>query len=386
MNILIIHNYYSQRGGEDAVFENESKALEQLGHKVIRYSRNNKEIENYSLIKKFKFICSIYSSKKTKKDLNKIISENKIDLAHIHNVFPLITTSIYKVLKKNNIKTIQTLHNYRFLCINAFLYRKNKLCMLCSNGNFLYGLIFRCFKNSYILSALYSTIIKKNQKIFRNYIDGYIALTEFTKNIFVKYGYKNEKFFIKDNGFIDNNVRRKKSGGYFLFLGRISGEKGISFLLEFFKEHGQYKLIVAGDGDQIDFFKKNYNCPNIFFEGFVKGENKTKLIQEAEALIVPSVWYENYPISIVESFSIGIPVIGSKIGGIPYIVKDEENGLLFETNNKVILKEKIDKIYRNYEFRERLGNNARNYYLEKMEMSNNIKILGKIYKKVIYEK
>ena len=101
---------------------------------------------------------------------------------------------------------------------------------------------------------------------------------------------------------------------------------------------------------------------------------------------MPSVWYENYPISIVESFSIGIPVIGSRIGGIPYIIEDGKNGFLFEVNNKVLLKEKIDKIYKNYELREKIGNNARNYYLEKMEISNNIKILEKIYTKVIYEK
>ena len=386
MNILIIHNYYSQRGGEDAVFENESKALEQLGHKVIRYSRNNKEIENYSLIKKIKFICSIFSSKKTKEDIKKIINENKIDIAHIHNIFPLITTAIYKVLKKNNIKVIQTIHNYRFLCINAFFYRNNKLCMFCAKGNFLYGIAFKCFKNSYILSTLYSVIIMINQKIFRNYIDGYISLTEFTKDIFIKYGYSENKVFIKDNGFIDNNIRRKKSGGYFLFLSRISQEKGIIFLLDFFKEFNQYKLIVAGSGDQIDFYKKNYDYPNIIFKGFVAGEKKNKLIQEAEALILPSVWYENYPISIIESFCCGIPVIGSNIGGISYIIEDGENGYLFETNNKVHLKEKIEKIYANYELRERLGNNARDFYLKRMEIFNNIKVLEKIYIKVINEK
>lgn len=386
MNILIIHNYYSQRGGEDAVFENESKALENLGHNVIRYSRNNIEIDYYNFFKKITFIFSIFGNKKTVNDIKKIIDENNIEIAHIHNIFPLISTSVYKILKKNNIKIVQTIHNYRFFCINAFFYRNDKNCMLCAGGNYIFGLVFRCFKRSYILSALYSFIIALNQKIFRDYINGYISLTGFTKNLFTKYGYKKEKFFIKDNGFIDNNIRRKKSAGYFLFLGRISREKGIIFLLDFFKEFNQYKLIIAGTGNNIENYKKSYNSSNIIFTGYIEGDRKNQLIQEAEALILPSVWYENYPVSIVESFCCGIPVIASNTGGIPYIIENGKNGFLFEVNNKVILKEKIDKIYRNNDLRDQMGNNARNTYLKKMEMHNNIKKLADIYEKVKNEK
>src|SRR4030042_2544230 len=169
MNILIIHNYYKHRGGEDAVFENESNALEKLGHKVIKYTRNNREIDDYSILQKLGFIFSLFNNKKTIDDLKIILSGNRIDIAHIHNIFPLISTSVYRFLKENNIKIVQTIHNYRFLCPNALFFRWNKNCMLCAKGNFFYCMIFKCFKKSFILSTLYSLIVMRNQKIFKNY-------------------------------------------------------------------------------------------------------------------------------------------------------------------------------------------------------------------------
>lgn len=382
MNILIIHNYYKQRGGEDAVFENESKALEKCGHKVFRYIRNNKEIDDYSIFQKINFVFSMFNNKKTINDLKTIISNNKIDIAHIHNIFPMISTSVYKILKGNNIKIIQTIHNYRFLCPNAFFYRNNKNCMLCARGNFIYGMIFKCFKRSFIFSILYSLIIMKGQKIFKNYIDGYITLTDFVKDLLIKFGYSGEKLYVKDNGFIDNNIRRKKSEGYFLFLGRISKEKGIIFLLDFFKKFREFKLVIAGTGNEIDIYKKNYNYANIVFKGFVDGDNKNNLIQRSEAVILPSLWYENYPVSIIEAFCCGIPVIGSDIGGVPFIIEEGKNGLLFEAGDNDSLKGKI-KLFINNRLRERLGDNARKTFSNKMEMSNNVKILEKIYRDVL---
>ncbi len=386
MNILIIHNYYKQRGGEDAVFEIESEALEKLGHKIIRYIRHNKEIDDYSILQKIGFVFSLFNNKKTINDIKKIISNNKIDIAHIHNIFPLISTSVYKFLKENNIKIVQTIHNYRFLCPEAFFFRRNKNCTLCAKGNFFYCIIFKCFKRSFIFSTLYSLIIMKNQKIFKNFINGYIALSDFTKNLFINFGYDKEKIYVKDNGFIDNKIKRKKSGGYFLFLGRISIEKGIIFLLNFFKEFKEYNLIVAGTSQDIDTIKKNYYYSNIVFKGFVDGEKKKILIQETEALILPSLWYENYPVSIIEAFCCGIPVIGSNIGGIPCIIEEGKNGLLFEAGNKDSLNEKLKIIHNNNGLRDKLGDNARKTFLNRMEMTNNIKILEKIYKEVIDEK
>ena len=385
MNILIIHNYYKHRGGEDHVYENESRALKNSGHNVIKYTRHNNETDNYSFWGKLNFIFSSISNKKTIKDIKEIIKKNQIDIAHIHNVFPFISPCVYKYLKKQNIKVVQTIHNYRFLCPNGLFYRNNMNCQLCIKGNFFHCVIHRCFKNSFILSCLYAYIIKHNQRNFRKNINAYIALTEYSKEIFINAGFLKEKFYVKDNGFFDNNIKRKKSAGFFLYLGRISKEKGIDFLLESFIKLPQYKLIVAGTGPKIEEYKKRYNNPNIQFTGFVDGDKKNSLIQEAESLIIPSVCFDNYPISIVEAFSCGIPVIGSKIGGIPFIIEHDKNGLLFEVNDFYSLKDRLQTIHNNRKLREKMGNYARETFLKRMEFTNNIKKLEEIYRGVLNE-
>ena len=384
MNILVAHNYYIQRGGEDSVFENEIKALKDAGHNVIKYSRHNDETKKSGFIKRILFFFEAINSKKTIKDLKDIIKKNKIDIAHFHNTFPLISPSIYRFLRKNHIKIVQTIHNYRFLCPNGLFYTKNKICTLCKDGKYFNCVKNKCYKDSNIFSFLYYLIIKLNRKVFKNSINGFIALTEFTKNIFIESGFKKEKIYIKQNGFYDTQIKRMNSKGYFLFLGRLSQEKGIDFLLESFTKLPDFRLKIAGISDNINQLKEKYKYyQNIDFLGFVSGEQKDLLIAEAIALLVPSIWYENYPISIVEAFRSGIPVIGSNIGGIPYIITDNQNGYIFETNNFDDFRQNITNISNDLSLREKLGDNAREYFIKNMEFSKNIKILLDIYGDVL---
>jgi len=385
VNILLIHNYYKVRGGEDTVFNNEYEALKNQGINVIKYTRDNKEIDNFNLLMKLKFFISSFNNKKTVKDLNKILSKNKFDIAHVHNVFPLISPNVYGLLKKYGIKVIQTIHNYRFLCPNGLFFINGKNCRKCLNGRFGNCIKYRCFKNSLLLSWLYSSIIKKNQYNFKNNIDIYIALTDFVKKIFIDSGYDKKKIYIKDNGFIDKKLKRSESKGYFLYLGRISKEKGINFLLDSFIVMNKYILKIAGLSPDIDEYKTGYAHKNIEFIGYIDGSEKERLIREAIALILPSEWFENYPMVIVEAFSYGIPVIASNIGGIPYIIEDGVNGFLFDTGDASSLNEKLDKLYNNPKLRNKMGDNARSTFLSRMENNKNIKKLIDIYKDVLQD-
>ena len=148
MTILAIHNYYQIKGGEDSVFDQETEALEKAGFNVIRYTKHNDETNNLSVIHKIKYFFSALYNFKTVKDIKKIIKNNQIDIAHIHNVFPLISPSVYNILAVNGIKIVQTLHNYRFLCPNGLFLRKNKICMLCKSGAYINCFFKKCYKNS----------------------------------------------------------------------------------------------------------------------------------------------------------------------------------------------------------------------------------------------
>jgi len=383
-NILLIHNYYKIRGGEDVVFEQEAEALEKRGHKVIKYTRHNEEIDQYGFWEKISFFWRAISNQRTKRELEALLEKHKIEIAHVHNVFPLISPIIYKILHKHKIKVVQTLHNYRFLCPNGLFYRNKQICQRCSKGDFWSCVIHKCYKDSFIFSLLYAFIIKLNQKNFKKNIDGYIALTQFAKNIFIDNGFKEKKVYVKDNGFFDPKKSQKASEGYFLYLGRISEEKGLDFLLASFVKLPEYRLKVVGDGALLETYQKQFkNFKNIEFLGRVDGEKKEGLLQKAEALLLPSVCFENYPLAIVEAFSFGIPVIASRIGGIPFIVEEGETGFLFEVNNFADFAAKLKKIYGQKALRKKMGNEARKVFEERMDFEINIKRLEEIYRRVL---
>jgi glycosyltransferase involved in cell wall biosynthesis len=384
MNILLIHNYYKIRGGEDSVFENEAKELEKKGHRVIRYSRHNAKTEVMNIFQKIYFLKEVIYSKITVGDLKKIFSKEKIDIAHIHNTFPLVSPSAYRFLKKKDIKIVQTIHNYRFLCPNGLFYRKGEVCTLCKNGKYFNSVKYKCYKESLVFSFLYFLILKINRTMFKDSIDGFIALTDFTKNIFIEAGFDKNKIFVKGNGLEDKKIERVNDKRYFLYLGRLSKEKGLDFLLESFSRLPDMKLIIAGSSEnKIKYNEKYKNKLNINFYGFADDVLKEKLIKESIALILPSVWYENYPVTITEAFRAGIPVVGSKIGGIPFIVSDNKNGMLFETENFEDFKSKLEKLWKDKDLRKELGDNARSTFVECMEFSRNIKTLEEIYRRII---
>lgn len=384
MNILLIHNYYQIRGGEDAVFEDEKRALKEAGHSVVEYTRHNSELKG-TVFKKLFFFSQILFGFKVRRDLKKLLKKHPVDVAHVHNVFPLITPGVYGFLKKHTIKVVQTIHNYRFICPNGLMYnaKTGRICEDCLEGSPYLCYKRRCYKESALFSWLYSYLIKKYRKSFKINIDRLIALTDFTRRMFIKAGYDPEKIVVKPNGMNDAGTKRRESRGYFLYLGRVSAEKGMEFLLDSFAAQPDYKLVVAGTGPLLEDVKSRYStAANIEFTGFAAGEKKTGLFLHAQALIVPSIWYENYPISIVESFMYGIPVIGSQVGGIPFIIEHEGNGLLFEMNDRPGLIKQLEKASRP-DVREQLGEKARSYFLANMVFSRTITRLEKIYQDVL---
>jgi glycosyltransferase involved in cell wall biosynthesis len=268
------------------------------------------------------------------------------------------------------------------LCPNGLFFRNGKVCELCVGEYFYNAVKHKCYKNSKIFSLLYSAIIKLNYNVFRNFIDGYIALTKFTKLKLVDSGFSADKIFIKANGMADKRRSFSENKKYFLYIGRLSKEKGVDFLLDSFSNMKDKNLIIAGDYSKSpEYFEKYKDCPNINFFGFADETQKETLINESLAIIVPSVCYDNYPVALVEAFRAGITAVGSSIGGIPYIISDGVNGELFEPNNFEQFKSKIEKLYNNEEHRRKLSENARSTFLEKMEFSKNITILEEIYKK-----
>jgi hypothetical protein len=218
MNILQIHNLYQFKGGEDTVVEAERQLLLSNGHNVITLTAHNDDIKNY-----FKAKRKFYN------ELEDILHNYSIDIAHIHNVYQIIGSNIYELLKSNNIPIVQTIHNFRFLCPAGLFYNKGKICEKCKSGSFLHCALDRCYQNSYIKSAIMAYLVKLGRDSVTKSVDRFIVLNPFFKQKFVEAGFDDTKVVIKPN-FIFDELKStinelSDRGGYALFLGRISQER-----------------------------------------------------------------------------------------------------------------------------------------------------------------
>ena len=356
MKILIIHNFYLKKGGEDTTVFNEKKILEENGHLVYLYAKSNEEFKKGNLFERIFKIFEIFFSFTTYRELKKIIKKFKPDIIHIHNIFLRISPSVYFIAKKYNIPVVQTLHNYRFLCLNGlFLLNNGRICEKCKNGNFIYGVINRCYRNSFLQSLIISLIIFIHRKIFKTFskkIDIFISPSNFLKHKMKgTKDFGKVKIIVKPH-FVEvkKDIDIEKFEDYVLYLGRISKEKGILTLVEAFEKIDNFRLVIAGDGPLVEEVKEiiqRQKLNNVSFTGYLNGDKKDSILRKASVTVLPSEGYENMPYSILESFAYGVPVIASCIGGLRELVIDGCNGLLFEPGNVEDLTYKIEKLSKN---------------------------------------
>ncbi|MDI6695065.1 MAG: glycosyltransferase family 4 protein [Anaerolineales bacterium] len=348
MKILIVHNHYRQHGGEQVAVEAQIALLRKRGHRVILYIRDNTEIERNGLWQKATFPFETIFSWRTYREIQTLVSSENPDVAHIHNVFHRISPAVYRALKKTDVPIVQTVHNFRFLCPNALFYTHGRICERCKYGNTLYAVRWRCYRQSYILSALYGFAIGLHRRYGTfDLIDRFIALTEFTAQKLIESGLvPRDKISVLGN-FLPDPLPRlgsfERREPYLVYLGRLSSEKGIDVLLDAIADWPKMELKIAGDGPQGETLraKARQQGSRVEFLGYVAGEKKWELLRDAMATIVPSVCYEAFPLTPLESMAVGTPVIASNLGSLPYVVKDGKSGLLFYPGRSRDLQQKL---------------------------------------------
>ncbi len=334
MKILQVHNYYRTRGGECGVVEAEKRLLESHGHTVVQFVADSNTLDEMTFPKKASTFLQIPYNTWIAKRLESHVFEHKPDLAHVHNVFPMLSPSVYVALRRNSVPVIQTIHNYRFLCPNGLFYVNGRVCEACQEKGYWEAVRNRCMHGSMATSALYAAAVAWGWRggAFRSCIDRYIALNTFVSGKLVAAGVPNEKIRICGN-FVDDFAEAPVAKQcYALYIGRLSSEKGLSTLLAAVRSVPELPLKIAGTGPLEVDLRRAIGEPamdHIELIGHVTGETKRRLIAEALCTVVPSEWYENFPLSVVESLAFGTPVIASRIGGLPDLIEDGRTGLLF---------------------------------------------------------
>lgn len=327
MNILILHNSYQHAGGEDAVVDAEVALLARAGHEVRAIVVGNDSIVGVHA--KVRAFINVAHDPARADWMDKLIDDSRPDLVHVHNFFPLLTPAIHIAASRRGVAVVQTLHNFRLLCASATFLRDGRICEKCLHGSKLSGIAHRCYRGSLAGSlAVVRMQFHAERHNTWSHVDRFIALTEFARSKFIEGGIPGQRIAVKPNFMyseLDTGAGKRRGA---LFAGRLSREKGVDVLLRAWADLPDIELTVAGDGPELERLKAA--APgNVRFLGRVTRDDILALMRSAEFLVLPSLWYEGFPMTIVEAFANGLPVVCSRLGSMAEIVGEGVNGALF---------------------------------------------------------
>lgn len=384
-NILIVHNYYKIAGGEDTVVTNEKRLLEKNGHKVILYTRSNQEISSMSPLQKlYMGISSLYSLR-TYREIRQIIKAEQIDIVQVHNTLSLITPSVYYAALSQKKPVFQTIHNFRLVCPNALLYRNNHICHECLQHGLHRSLLHKCYHQSFLqtLFCVLSDHLHRMTGIYRKLY--YVFLTPFNQEIITRgmqYQILPSHCSIKPNFMEDQfdtieNISLSKES-YFLYLGRLDASKGLRYLLEEWQSDWNQKLharlLIAGDGPLRNLVAQAAAAtPDIQYLGSLNHDTSLSAIKQAQALILPSQWYEGFPMTVVESMMCGTPVICQNIGNTADLIRPLSPDTIIDT------KHSLASIIKNFD-KTIYTDRYRAYYVQNYTPATNYKIMTELFR------
>lgn len=383
--VLIVHNRYKFRGGEDVVVEMEAELLRSRGHQVRLYQRSNEEMDAWSAGRKALLpLLSVWSPEAVR-DLQAILADFRPDVVHVHNVFTVISPAVYAVCAQLGVPVVQTLHNFRLLCPGAMFFRDGKPCEDCLRSRFAWrGILHRCYRGSLAASAAVAGSVwwYSVRGTWRS-VAAYICLTEFQRQKFVAAGWPAEKLVVKPNFVHPDPGPRPpgEEGGYFLFVGRLSPEKGVDILLRAWEQPGLagVPLKICGDGPLVDPVVDAARRGAVEYLGAVPRQEVRRLMRGARALVFPTLWYEGFPMVIAEAFAAGLPVIASDLGAPVELVGDSRNGLLFRTGDTSDLAGKVRFAWDHPDEMLAMGREARLEYESRYTAERNYERLMAVY-------
>lgn len=379
--ILLVHNRYRQAGGEDRVVEAEAALLRERGHDVLKYTDDNDRIGELS---RLRVAAETIWNHKSYVGLLSMIRREKIELCHFHNTFPRISPSSYYAARRAGVPVVQSLHNYRILCPNAQLMRLGKVCESCLGRDVVWpGALRRCYRNNAGASAVAAAMISVHRLsgTYARIVDRYIALTQFAKGKFIEGGLPAQRISVKPN-FVDPDPGQGHGGGgYALFVGRLSPEKGIETLLRAWNSsQNGLPLRIAGVGPMSPQVRAAAaENPSIQWLGELPRDRVLAEMKSAAFLVCPSTWYESFGLIIVEAFSVGLPVIASDIGALAELIDRERTGLLFRSGDSADLVAKVRWAVANPDRLAFMRKQARTEYESKYRADSNYRQLMAIY-------
>lgn len=388
MQILQIHNFYKQPGGEDVVLSNEEQLLVRNGHHVLQFVMHNHDVAQHS---PFRVALKTLWNQEAYDEIATLLRSQRVDVVHVHNTFPLISPSVYYAAHAAHVPVVQTLHNYRLLCPAATFFRDGDLCERCLGKTFAWpGVVHRCYRNNLGATGVTAAMLATHRmaRTYSSKVACFIALSKFSKDKFVEGGIPAGRIAVKSNFVLDDpGIGRPSERPYVLFAGRLAREKGVHTLLKAWSQLPvPVTLRIVGDGAlRPEVEAAAQTNPNIEYLGFCSHVRVYELMRNASLLIFPSEWYEASPLSVMEAMACGTPVLAADHGSLTEMVVPKKSGMLFAPGNVSSLVDCVKKAFANPKYLCEMRCSTRCYYEKNFAPGPNYDALMAIYNGVLAE-
>jgi glycosyltransferase involved in cell wall biosynthesis len=387
VKVLVVHNRYQHAGGEDEVFAAECRLLRDNGHDVHEYVRTNEEIVAVGPAARIRLAAGTVWARTEQRSLRDVIGRVAPDVAHFHNTFPLISPAAYYTCREAGVPVVQTLHNYRLLCPTAIHYRAGGVCEDCTTGGLQHAVRHACYRGSRGATGAVTAMLAFHRAIgtWTRAVDVYVALSEFARSRFIDGGLPADRIVVKPN-FVDTDPGpRDVPGNGALFVGRFWPEKGIRTLVQAWNRLTHpIALDLFGDGPEREgLMQLASSNNNVRFHGRVPRAATLTAMKRAGFLVFPSEWFEGLPMTIVEAFACGLPVIASRLGTMADVVADGRTGLLFTPGDADDLARKVEWARTHPAEMAEMGRAARREFEAVYTAPRNLELLLDVYRRAI---
>lgn len=378
MKVLLVHNFYQQAGGEDQVFRFEAEVLARHGFEVSTFTVDNEGLERQSGLT---LARQTFWNAGAGRQVAALVRERQAEVVHFHNTFPLLSPAVYGAARRAGAAVVQTLHNYRLGCANGLLFREGRVCQDCLGHLPWPAVAHACYRGSRSASAVVATLQVGHRwrGTYHREVDAFIALTEFARGKMIQIGLRPERLHVVPNALSPDPGMGQGQGDYALFVGRLSAEKGVGVLLRAWEQLGSaLPLRIVGEGPlAAEVEQASRRLPGVSWLGQRPRAEVLALMQDARCLIFPSEWFEGFPMTMVEAFAVGLPVIASRTGSMEELIIPGQTGEHFAAGQP-------DDLVR--QVRAFLGRNsqsmrrqARQVYLQRYTGDAHVKSLTRVY-------
>lgn len=383
MRIVILHNRYKHRGGEDSVVDMEAELLQKAGHRVELFIVDNAEEIGGSLLGPLRAGLRARWNSAMGERVAAYLSEHPVDVAHVHNFFPLLTPAVHTAIHEGGVPVVQTLHNYRLLCANGMFLRRERACEDCVVRGPWNAVRHGCYRGSRLQTAVWAeqAAFHRRRGTWQRSVDLFTTPSAFAREKLLAAGLPAERVVVKANPVADPGepVFGGRGG---VFVGRLSREKGVHLLIEAWRRVGDHPLTIVGTGpEEAKLRAAAASLPTVRFLGRVDREGVFEALRAAAFSVVPSIWYENFPVSVAEAFACARPVIASHPTALAEFVEPGRTGLLFDFGDVDSLAEACRELLVQPERAAFMGREARVRYEDRLTPEAGVAALESVYER-----